>query len=64
MKLTEPDAETVSIALRTLISLMAEDEAIQAKALGLSGWAIGVESDYVSTLSRLASYIETVQKAG
>ena len=64
MKLTEPDAETVCIALRTLVLLMAGDAGVRAKAMDLSGWNVGVEEDYVNTLARLANYIETVQKAG
>ena len=63
MKLTEPDAETVGMALRTLILLMAGDAGIRAKARELSGWSEQAEADYVNTLARLASYIETVQKA-
>ena len=64
MKLTEPDAETVCIALRTLVLLMARDEGVRGRAMELSGWNVGVEADYVNTLARLANYIETVKKAG
>ncbi len=67
MKLTEPDAETVGTALRTLVLLMAGDAGVSGKAMELSGWSqesVQVEADYVNALARLASYIETVQKAG
>ncbi len=64
MKLTEPDAETVCIALRSLVLLMAGSTGVRARAMELSGWSSSTEADYVNALARLASYIETVRKAG